>query len=86
MLLFEIASSTEWQEPMKHNQFTPNWFVGIGKYWNIKKQALEIYRTEMREWPHPRSISAIEKLNGWRGAQTGQEMAEAFSLTRNIVR
>lgn len=86
MLLFEIASSTEWQEPMMSDQFKANWFVDIEKYWEIKKRALVMYQSEMRDWPHPRSIRAIEQLNRWRGAQTGNEIAEAFSLTRNIIR
>jgi hypothetical protein len=46
---------------------------------------LEAYADEMRPWPHARSISALEHLARWRGAQVGVEAAEAFGLLRQLV-
>jgi LmbE family N-acetylglucosaminyl deacetylase len=85
LLSFEVASSTEWQPPGSAPAFQPNWFVDITAQWSLKCQALEAYADEMRPWPHARSISALEHLARWRGAQVGVEAAEAFGLLRQLV-
>ncbi len=84
ILSFEIASSTEWQPPYFNNPFTPNWFVDITKTLHLKLEALKVYKFEMREYPHSRSIKALEYLARWRGASVGFCAAEAFILTRNL--
>ena len=50
----------------------------------LKIKALEVYESEMRDWPHSRSIKAVEHLARWRGASVGVEAAEAFMLVREI--
>ena len=85
LLFFEVASSSEWQIPGSAPVFAPNWFVDISETLSLKLKALEAYSSEMRLWPHPRSITAVEHLNKWRGASVGVEAAEAFILGRNLV-
>ena len=85
LLSFEVASSTEWQPPGSAPAFQPNWFVDISAQWPRKREALEAYASEMRPWPHARSIQAVEHLDRWRGAQVGVEAAEAFCLLRQLV-
>jgi len=85
LLSFEVASSTEWQPPGSAPAFQPNWFVDISAQWERKQLALEAYASEMRPWPHARSIQALEHLARWRGAQVGVEAAEAFCLLRQLV-
>lgn len=84
ILSYETVSSTEWQPEGSDSSFHPNWFVDIEKYWSKKKQALQAYQSEMREWPHPRSLDGLEILGKWRGSQIGIPLAEAFKLLRNI--
>ena len=84
LLSFEVASSTEWQPPGSAPAFHPNWFVDISAQWLRKREALEAYASEMRSWPHARSIQAVEHLARWRGAQVGVEAAEAFCLLRQL--
>ncbi len=84
VLSFEIPSSTEWQFANESGQFVPNWFIDISDYMDIKLKALNAYHEELREWPHPRSIRAIEHLAHWRGAIIGKNAAEAFILNRHI--
>lgn len=84
ILSFETVSSTEWQPEGSDYSFQPNWFVNIEKYWPKKKKALKAYQSEMREWPHPRSIEGLEILGKWRGSQIGMHFVEAFKLLRNI--
>ena len=85
LLSFEVASSTEWQPPGSAPSFNPNWFVDISNQWQRKLDALEVYSSEMRQWPHPRSLDSVEHFTRWRGAQVGIEAAEAFSLLRSII-
>lgn len=85
LLSFEVASSTEWQPPGSAPAFQPNWFVDIAAQWPRKREALVAYASEMRPWPHARSIVALEHLARWRGAQVGVKAAEAFCLLRQLA-
>jgi len=84
ILTFEVPSATEWQSPTNNNVFSPNWFEDISETLDLKIKALNAYQSEMREWPHARSIKAVEYLAKWRGASVGCEAAEAFMLVRGI--
>lgn len=86
VLLFETLSSTEWQISGQASAFQPNWFVDISAYLEIKLRAMEAYRAELREFPHPRSLHAIAALAHLRGATAGLAAAEGFVLGRRIVR
>ncbi len=82
--LFEVVSSTEFGHKDITNQFVPNLFVSISETWQAKKNALIAYQSEMREYPHIRSIKGIENLGYLRGTQVGISMAEAFQVVRKI--
>ena len=66
LLSFEVASSTEWQPPGSSPAFQPNWFVNISDQWVRKREALAAYSSEMRDWPHPRSLEDVE--HGYAGS------------------
>lgn len=85
LLSFEVASSTEWQPPGSASAFQPNWFVDISAQWPRKREALAAYSSEMRPWPHARSLEALEHLARWRGSQVGVDAAEAFYLLRQLI-
>jgi LmbE family N-acetylglucosaminyl deacetylase len=76
--LFEVPSSTEWGDRAVTPAFRPNLYVGIEKFLDVKRRALDAYHHEMRPFPHPRSLQAIEALAQWRGAESGMQAAEAF--------
>ena len=82
IMFFEVSSSTEWQWPTEGEAFVPNWFEDISQTLELKVKALLNYEHELREWPHPRSVKAIEHLAHWRGASCGVDAAEAFVLGR----
>jgi len=84
LLVYEVPSSTEWRPPGSASSFQPNWFEDISITLEKKMKALELYFTEIREWPHPRSLKAVEHLARWRGATVGCDAAEAFMLNRFI--
>ena len=84
ILCFEVRSSTEWglmSEPL----FAPNYHSDIEGYLSVKLVALSEYHSEMRAFPHTRSIEAIDALARHRGSAVGLEAAEAFVLTRAIA-
>ena len=77
---FEILSSTEW----KYNQiFEPNIFFNIDIEIKAKLSALKKYKSELRPFPHPRSVEGVKSLSKYRGMQSGFKFAEAFKLIRS---
>jgi len=84
ILTFEVNSSTEWSSNSIGDDFTPNYFVDISNVANEKNHLLTYYQQEMRDFPHSRSIKAINVLNQWRGNQVGIKRAEAFMLIRML--
>ena len=85
ILCYEVVSSTEWQLPLAGNSFSPDWFVDISVFLELKLQSLAQYEFELRSWPHPRSIDGVRVLANWRGTAIGVNAAEAFVLGRNIA-
>jgi len=79
---FEVLSSTEWST---NNPFIPNYFVDISDILELKISAIKAYNSELRLFPHARSIESIEALVKYRGASVGVHAAEAFRLERKIV-
>lgn len=85
ILSFEVPSSTEWQLQTSAPSFQPNWFVDISATIERKLEALSAYESELRDWPHPRSLKGVEYLARWRGATVGVDAAEAFVLGRHLA-
>lgn len=81
---FEIPSSTDWQLNNNEN-FHPNYFVDITNQLEKKICAMKFYQSELRDWPHSRSIKGIESLAYIRGMQAGFQAAESFMLLRELV-
>jgi len=78
---FEVPGSSAWQDPAL-SAFHPSVYVDIEGYLEVKLRAMRCYAAELREPPHPRSLTGIETLARWRGQQMGREAAEAFHLVR----
>jgi LmbE family N-acetylglucosaminyl deacetylase len=85
LLFFEVPSSTEWRPAGSAESFNPNWFVDISMTLAKKLEALQAYEAELRAFPHPRSLKAVDALAQWRGATVGVDAAEAFVLGRKLV-
>ena len=59
---FETPSSTDQVPNELPYIFRPNFYVDIQLEWNQKLLALKSYVKELKSFPHPRSIRAIEAL------------------------
>jgi len=83
ILSYEVMSSTDWARS-KNKNFYPNYFININNFLNKKIDALKIYKSELRRYPHSRSLKAIKALAQIRGTSSGHDYAEAFQLVRHI--
>lgn len=81
ILAYETLSETDFNLGM-NGAFRPNYYVNIDEFIDKKLEALAIYRTEVAEFPFPRSLKALRSLAYLRGAASGYEAAEAFELLR----
>lgn len=84
LYFFETPSSTEWQMQTSDKVFLPTLYVDIAEVFEKKIKTLELYASEMRDYPHARSYKAVEILARFRGYAAGLEFAEAFSVGRII--
>ena len=82
---FETCGATGYDTPSNSTTFIPNTFVDISRQIRKKIQAVSQYsRTELRDYPHPRSIKGLEiQAQRW-GLFINTSAAEAFQLVREI--
>ena len=74
----------EFPGPVKE-PFHPTVYENVEKEFSYKLKAFKMYKSEIMDFPHPRSIEAIESLALQRGTESALKKAEAFQLIRNIV-
>ena len=80
---FDTASSTEWGYP---RSFVPDTWVEISKTLDKKIAAMACYESEVRPYPHPRSLDALRhRARAW-GNQHCMDAAEVFMTVRRTVR
>lgn len=84
ILSFEVLSSTEWQAKNFGKMFRPTVYENITDFIEQKLNALRVYKEELREYPHPRSLKGIEVLAQYRGIESGYKFAETFQLIRDL--
>jgi len=65
--------------------FLQNRYVGIGKEIKYKINAFKMYKSEIKKFPHPRSIQSIKNLSIQRGVESGLKNAEAFQIIKSII-
>lgn len=81
---FEVPSSTEWTFG-EFGYFKPDLFFDVSNTIETKIKTLEIYESELREFPHPRSAEAIKAIARRWGSVVGVDYAEAFETVRRIL-
>lgn len=81
---YRVPSSTEWTPNKADTMFMPNYFVNIEKYAEQKYKAFACYSTELREYPHPRSVQYLRETDKAVGIRIGLFAAEEFVLLRKL--
>ena len=79
-----MLSSTEWGV-FKKKTFQPNYYFEIDKEIKNKIKAMKFYKSELKNYPHSRSLKGIEALAKFRGISSGFKFAEGFMLVRELV-
>ena len=80
---FDTLSSTEWGYP---RDFIPDTWIDITATLDMKIKAMQQYKHELREFPHPRSLIALEAKARHVGSQACLSAAEAFMTIRRILK
>jgi LmbE family N-acetylglucosaminyl deacetylase len=80
---FDTASSTEWAFP---RSYIPDTWIDITATLDRKLAAMACYRTELRDWPHPRSLHGLRVKAEAAGAQVACPAAETFMTVRRVKR
>jgi LmbE family N-acetylglucosaminyl deacetylase len=80
---FDTASSTEWAFP---RTFVPDTWIDIAATLDAKLAAMACYESELRPYPHPRSLQALEHRARALGNQVCMEAAEVFMTVRRVIR
>lgn len=81
---YEVASSSEWAFQQFSPVFHPNVFVDIASTLDLKIRAMQLYESEARPFPHPRSPEALHAQAVRWGSVVGLRAAEAFACIRDI--
>ena len=83
ILSYEVLSETEWNENEK--SFNPNYFVILSlSDVNNKVKAFLKYKSQVKNFPHPRSKEGIINLSKFRGSNIFTKFAEAFKVEKII--
>ena len=85
LFCFRVPSSTEWTPNKVDTMFMPNVMVDISDYAEQKYDAFSKYSTELREYPHPRSIQYLKENDVAMGLQVGIGACEQFVLLRGLI-
>lgn len=85
ILCYETVSETNWNAPSMTPGFVPNVFVDISAQLERKLDAMRLYGSQQRDFPHERSLTAIRALAMCRGSTVHREAAEAFMLVRHVI-
>lgn len=81
---YRVPSSTEWTPNKADTMFMPNVFVNINDVVEQKYEAFAKYSTELRDYPHPRSVQYLRETDKATGLKVGLYCAEEFVLLRKI--
>jgi len=81
---YEVPSSTEWSFQRFEPRFQPNVFFDIAGTIERKIEAMQVYESETRAFPHPRSPEALCAVATRWGSVVGFKTIEAFELVREI--
>lgn len=79
---FHTPSSTEWTASQRDRPFTPNVFSDITQELDRKLDAMRCYQSELRPYPHPRSLRALREGAGHWGSVANLTAAEPLMLLR----
>ncbi|KGM27555.1 GlcNAc-PI de-N-acetylase [Photorhabdus luminescens] len=85
ILAYETLSETDFGMKPEDGGFRPNVFIDISAYLERKLTIMGVFKSEIGEFPFPRSEKALRALATLRGVQSGCEGAEGFMLIKEVM-
>ncbi|WP_062204848.1 PIG-L deacetylase family protein [Aureimonas sp. AU12] len=85
ILAYETMSETNWNAPYVTPGFVPQVFVDISGTLDAKLEAMSLFASQVRAFPHERSLEALRALAILRGTTVHRPAAEAFVLVRDVI-
>lgn len=85
ILAYETLSETNWNAPYLTPGFLPNVFIDITDTLSRKLEAMRVFASQVRTFPHERSAEALQALAMLRGATVHRPSAEAFVMIRSVI-
>lgn len=85
LLAYEIGPTARFGLPAGCPPLVGNVFVDISEYLDRKLEAMSCYETQLREYPHSRSLKGLRLLAQERGLSVGLKAAECFELVRELI-
>jgi LmbE family N-acetylglucosaminyl deacetylase len=85
VMAYETVSETNWNAPYVTPSFVPNVFIDIEATLERKLEAASMFASQIRDFPHERSIETLRALAIVRGTAVHVRAAEAFVLLRNVM-
>jgi len=82
LLCFSVDTLSYWGKGTAHH----NVFSDISDTLEVKIRAMQVYETEVRDYPHPRSLEAIRQAAYHSGTMVGLKAAERFQLILELCR
>ena len=77
---YETLSETHWNAPHIEPNFTPNWVVDISEQIDNKLNAVRYYKSQISDFPGPRSVQAVEALAKFRAPKQALPMVKGSIL------
>jgi LmbE family N-acetylglucosaminyl deacetylase len=85
IMAYETVSETNWNAPYVTPSFVPNVFIDIEATLDRKLEAASMFGSQIKNFPHERSIETLRALAIVRGTAVHLRAAEAFVLLRNVI-
>jgi N-acetylglucosamine malate deacetylase 1 len=82
---YEALSSTNWNSPGLTPAFIPNTFSDITDTLDLKIEAVKKFASQLKEYPHERSVESVIALSRYRGGFVNRMHAEAFVCLRQML-
>jgi LmbE family N-acetylglucosaminyl deacetylase len=82
---YEALSSTNWNSPGLTPTFIPNTFSDITDTLDLKIEAVKAFASQLKPYPHERSVESVIALSRYRGGFVNKMYAEAFVCLRQML-
>jgi LmbE family N-acetylglucosaminyl deacetylase len=84
ILAYETLSETNWNAPYLTPAFAPGVYVDIAAHLETKVAAMRCFASQLKPFPHERSVESLRALATLRGSTVGLAAAEAFVPVRQV--